>query len=629
MGKKIIKLSCIILSCDPGKAKGNCILHCLTAIFAQKFKYFEVILIENSHHKKNNIPLIRDTVRELNKRRPTPIAFSLINNKQSYGYGKARNIGAERASSNLLVFVDDDTIILDNSAFQKIFCLSRNFDYGYGAKRLWTRQGWFPKNTKKILNKMENGEIGFLKHNAGLPPALFRDPFFQNIKQSTFIANFGFCKKDIFKKLGGFPNYSGYGFEDDFLMFRLYELGYRFMLMNDFLVIHVSHRAGINQQSNLVEYFLALIERGYFSFHVINTFSGKPMQRRTVLEKLKPIHYDFRIEEAYEDYIRLIPLDIQLSDRKTVSSWRKNNMIEKMDFACLMRNLQNSNNVDEFIKNSSADFDNIGVLIDVGIKNEIVKVEKNGKVKKIFNFHFTKKDFFELIENPSFVPNCDLNQFPCDFASRKRRFDLFKERYPFTEYLKFGIIGDDDLVSLEFINEFWAYPVIIEKDDNITKIIKKASPRFKVIKFDIRKIIKADGFPEVQTFITDPPYTIYGALAFIFAGLRMLVKNNNVKEFYVILNQTMIGKNLLKLQQILSRAGVYLIEIRRNFSQYKLPMHFSERKRADRFLDSLAIDRSSSEYSSSSDLFIFRTIDPDIDWLGKQINFKKFYIHYL
>ena len=206
---------------------------------------------------------------------------------------------------------------------------------------------------------------------------------------------------------------------------------------------------------------------------------------------------------------------------------------------------------------------------------------------------------------------------------------FLKSRYPFAEYLRFAIIGDDDLLSLKFVNDYWAFPIILEKDKRIINIIKDVKNHFRIIDIDIKFIEKEEKLPSIQTFITDPPYTLNGAMAFIYTGLKMFGNNLNEKEFYVILNPTMLGKNIFILQNVLFKSNVYLKEIVKNFSQYELPYKYKERDRANKFLQIHKIKSQSLNYSSSSDLYIFTTIKPNLKIIKKEIDFNKLYNHYL
>ncbi len=625
-----IKLSCIVLSCDSHN-KGGSVFHCLCSIFNQNFDDFEVILVENSHKKTLNIQQLENKLEEWNSKRKKKIKIRIINNKKSLTPSKARNIGASRAEGEVLVFIDDDTIIINKNSFSEIFRLSESFDYGYGAVRLWTKEGWFKRNSFSTLSHLENGDTKILLAGSGVPPKFIREKRYPILQRRTFIANFGFCKKDIFDRLSGFANLPYYRYEDDYLMFRLYESKYRLALLSNLKVVHVSHPIDSDQRTNLIPYFVELVKRGYYWFNINKIFSGEKYRRDDVLEKLGTLHFDYRIESLYKEYINKPPLDLEDSWNKgKLSSWRKNNLISRIDMARLVYHLQNSKDLDSFVKKSNADFDNLAQIVDLATKQDIIKVTNSGRIRKSFDFHFTQIDDSGSKKNErKFIPDNGLNQFPCDDTSRLNRKLLLKLRYPFAEYLKFAIIGDDDFLSLEFLNDYWFWPVVIEKDERIVNAIIKHFPRAEVIKKDVATFLKANNLPSVQSFITDPPYTLYGSLAFIYAGLKMLNKNSEIKEFYVILNPTMMGKNIFHIQKILSESGVFLTETVNDFSQYKLPKNFKERSRANKFLNNNGIRSNSLEYSSSSVLYIFKTISPDLQLLAENINFHKLYEHYL
>lgn len=335
-----------------------------------------------------------------------------------------------------------------------------------------------------------------------------------------------------------------------------------------------------------------------------------------------------RIEEAYKEYVGNLPLDLMKAAPEAKSYWHRNNQFSKIDFYREIALLQNSKNLDEFIKKSSGDFDNLANIVDIALKQNIIKIAADGKITKAFHFHF-KKDKSGKVAISSLLPRSSLNQFPCDDNSRIARYKFLKSRYPFAECLKFAIIGEDDFLSTEFINDAWAYPVIIEKDPRIVGILKKLAERFEIFEIDVCDFSSFKNLPSVQTFITDPPYTLDGSLAFIYAGVKMLKKDKDTKEFYVVLNPTMMGKNIFAIQKALADSGIYLIETISNFSQYQLPDNFNERKRANKFLRNNSLDSKMLHYSSSSNLYIFRTISPNLNNLRKQIDYKKIYEHYL
>lgn len=344
-------------------------------------------------------------------------------------------------------------------------------------------------------------------------------------------------------------------------------------------------------------------------------------------ESIKEINYDNRLWEAYREYLKLSPLNIKLNS-KDIVSWRKNNIFDIIDFARLTKILVESKNIDEFIKISMADFDNLAMIIKVAIGNGIVTINKKGLIKDLGLLDKTRKYFRNNIK---FIPNNKFNQFPCDDASRFKRAEFLIDRYPFVNYFRFAIIGEDDFLSPLFNNFSNFYPIILEKDERIVKKIKVLNKNAKIYSVDLANddSFKNSFIPKVKTFITDPPYTLHGSLTFIYRGLSLLSRNEDIKEFYVVLNPTMMGKNIYKIESILSNAGVYLCEVINNFSQYKLPKNYQEFQRTNNFLRSVKLSQGIVEYSSSSSLYVFRTVKPELSKIKKFINYKKIYQHYL
>jgi glycosyltransferase involved in cell wall biosynthesis len=626
-------ISCIVLSCNSNIGKGNSVFHCLCSIFNQAYDdVAEIILVENSYKKNVNVDKIKNKIDQWNKKRKIPFKFKIINNTLSLGRGMARNVGAEEASGNIFIFIDDDTIILDKTAFLKIYKLSQKFDYGYGSKRLWTIKSSFQKHSSIILKRMEVDDFNLLRKTSSKLKELpcREEAKNKDLLTRTFIGNFGFCSKNAFNKSGGFLNLKHYGFEDDYLMFQLFKNNYKFVLMDDISVVHINHEVKNEGTRNLIDYFLKLTEDNYYWFHAGETFSNKNTGRNKILEKLEALHYDYRIEKSYIDYLKSFPLNLSALDKFKMDYWKKYYLFSKIDFVRLVFLLQSSKSINDFVEKSSADFDNLAPIIKASIENNIISININGKIKKLFNFYFTRPYHLYTLRHKKFInPNKKLNQFPCDSRSVDKRYEFLKSRYPFAEYLRFAIIGDDDLLSLKFVNDYWAFPIILEKDKRIINIIKDVKNHFKIIDTDIKFIDKEEKLPLIQTFITDPPYTLNGAMAFIYTGLKMLDNNLNEKEFYVVLNPTILGKNIFILQNILFKSNIYLKEIVKNFSQYELPHKYKERTRANKFLQTHKVKSQSLSYSSSSDLYIFTTIKPNLKIIKNKIDFNKLYNHYL
>ncbi|PIQ70326.1 hypothetical protein COV89_01085, partial [Candidatus Shapirobacteria bacterium CG11_big_fil_rev_8_21_14_0_20_40_12] len=503
------KISCIVLSCDSQIKKGNSVYFTLFSIINQQFDKFEIILVENSHVKPN-LEDLESKVKKWGRERNKSIRYTVINNSISETYGTARNIGASRAQGELLVFIDDDTIVMNNDAFQEISNLSNFYDFGFGAERLWTKEKIFQKRSHKILEDFETTKNPSKILEISGYPSKSKKEGVQDVTllTNTFISNFGFCKKIDFENVGGFISFPGYGFEDDHLTFKLYKENKKYVKLERLKVVHVNHDL-TSDKSNFPYYFEELVKNGYFSFDILELLKDSHVSKDKVLVPLKSIHYDYRIETAYEDYKKNPPLNYRGMSEAELRIWRQKQLYSEQEFSRQIDILNNSKTLNDYVSRSSGDFDNLGRVVQMALDKKLTSINEFGEIKNKINFKYTNiaSSAKKLPKSPSVVPDLALNQFPCDLEAREQRYDFIKGRYPYCEFLRFGVIGDDDFFSTQFVNDYWAWPVVIEKDKRIVEEIKKISRRIKVYNIDISSVKNFKNFPRIATFITDPPYT--------------------------------------------------------------------------------------------------------------------------
>lgn len=605
------KLSCVVLCCDSHISKGNSVLNCLDSLTKQDLDHmdYEIILVENSHDK-SKIADLYSKVAETNRL----VGFDfikVINLPESISRAEARNIGASFSTKDILLFIDDDTIILDSDALSKIRGYSEIYDHGYGAIRLWTNGEWFQDNYPSLTPNNYDA----LKSNCSLPE--------EQYLARTFIGSFGFCNKASFEEVGGFYPFKEYGFEDDALMFFLYRRNRNVKIIDDICVAHVNHPLNRGESPNHDLYCNMLIDSGVYWFHTLYLMYGTNSE---VIEDLKSIHYDGRILDCFKEYLECHPLDLHPEESLKLSFWKSTYQYGLLDFTRRIKLLTESTDIDSFIKSSESDYDNIAPLISVAVKHGMADLDDKGNIKG--KYKSDRKEGNDLPGHLSVLPKQEFNQFPCDSDSRNRRVKLIRDRYPYVDYLRIGFIGDDDLTSAALAEDRWVHPVVVEKDARISAQIKQLNPRATIYTSDI-KDIELDTTNKVETFFTDPPYTLDGALGFIAGGLSITGFDGTTdKEFYVVMNPTMMGKRLHDVFNKLSQHGVYLADVEKNFSSYKLPKDFDERSRASSHLESLDTSSDSLTYSSSSNLYIFKTRNPNIKGLLEYVRWERIYEHY-
>src|SRR3989344_1676358 len=617
--KHKLDISCIILSAD-NQLKGNCLNSCVQSLLNQKNVGFEIIIIDagiKPINKKHIIKLFKNTAKN-----NINIPFTILRVSTSASRGKARNIGAKQARSDILVFIDDDTIVLTNTALAYIKKNSEKYSHGYGAKRLWTRGNWFNKNSSKVEKSIRNKKYSILLANSSKLKSKIRGvyPEFAN---RSFIGNFGFISKPLFQSISGFPDYKYYGFEDDCLAFEAYLKSKLFLNLENIKVIHINHLIeNKSTEKNIGKYYNLLVSKGYNWFNIGRLLNIKKCLNQPILQKLRGIENNYVLVDLYYEYLKIYPLNKLNEAQKRY--WARFCQLSLLDFMQVVAIITSSKTIDDLFSATDMDLDNLAPVLRALINLQFLRIENNKiivtntlkpyKLKSLAKAHLKK-------------PKANLNQFPCDYKSAQARIKLFRERFPYADYIRVGLIGDDDLISLHKGCNNFLYFTILEKDRTVIDESSKV-PHNKVIKADLQDLdfVPKESF-DWETFITDPPYTINGALTFIYQGLRFLNKDPRLKEFYLILNTEMIGERLLYIQNVLSKAGVWIHEIRPHFSHYMYPVHYSEYKRAKTFWSKNA-PRIRNAYSSSSSLFIFRTRKPKLDVLRQYINTSRIYRHY-
>lgn len=275
-------ITCVILTCDSYQDKGGCIEHTIICLMRQKNVKVEIVIVDNSKQEFSRKKLKRfvSCLHQSN--------FKIVESNTSIAAG--RNIGGLHAKSDIIVFIDDDTFVINNLALNKILTRSEKYKYGYGATRYWTHSiNWFLDNNKLLKQHFMKNRFQFLRQNVGEPSPGIRNKSSSKYLTRTFIGNFGYIAADAFRTIGGFPeHFQGYGLEDDAFSFLCYVNYGHPSSLTDIEVVHVTHAISkkcyeslkLNQQL----YDELLKTYGYKSFHIGDLLYPEKKFGRPILE---------------------------------------------------------------------------------------------------------------------------------------------------------------------------------------------------------------------------------------------------------------------------------------------------------------------------------------------------------
>jgi len=220
MNEKLAKTSIII------PAYGNLELtkKCVASIISMtSYPDFEIILIDNDSGEE-----FQDFFKNFDSGK---IKFIYLKNNKNLGFSKANNQGVKIASSEILVFLNNDTEVIEQNWLKNLTSpLLKNSEIGLtGAKLL------YPDNT------IQHAGIYFY---AGRPKHLYKN------KQNSLIdsninrylnAVTAACisiKKELFLSIGGFDENFINGWEDLDLCLRIRKLGKKILYNSNCVLIH-------------------------------------------------------------------------------------------------------------------------------------------------------------------------------------------------------------------------------------------------------------------------------------------------------------------------------------------------------------------------------------------------------
>lgn len=261
-------ISVILITYNNYTLKSGCIETVLLAIQNQICKSFEIIIVDNSSSEADTTKL-KNFISSIECPKIKYISNEVNNISTS------RNIGAKKAQSELLLFLDDDMLLSNPYILQTVINASNYAVYGLSAVRLWTKKDWYSQNKHFVDNLLRSKNFDDYSKmiTSSQPDPKVRKKNNNRHLLRTYIGNFGFVKKEALINVGLWDEkIKGYGTEDDLLTFVLYMKYGNPFLMNDIQVYHIWHEISENNyvqlENNTKAYKEMLKQYNIREFHI-------------------------------------------------------------------------------------------------------------------------------------------------------------------------------------------------------------------------------------------------------------------------------------------------------------------------------------------------------------------------
>ena len=203
------KVSIII----PTKNNLGVIKRCIESIQKQtKYPNIEIIIVDNASDKKE----VTDYYKSL--------SVKILTYTENFNFSKINNFAVEHSTGDLLLFLNDDTKVLDPFWLDELVSICLQKDVGVvGAKLIF------------FDNTIQHAGMVFLKTGAGFHPAMRQnknsDVYHNTVNvMKDCSAVTGAClltTKKIFKQVGGFDNQFDIYYGDSDLCLKIQDAGYR------------------------------------------------------------------------------------------------------------------------------------------------------------------------------------------------------------------------------------------------------------------------------------------------------------------------------------------------------------------------------------------------------------------
>lgn len=226
----------------PTLDRGEVLLNTLRDLLKQKYPDFEIIAVDQTDQPMKE-------VLDFIKIHSSKIKYLHLDQK---GLPHARNVGVDKATGEIVLFLDDDIEIKDNDFIEHHIKNYQNKNIGLVGGRVIDR----------LHKQLPTQEVGRLKY-WGLKEITNFDADFKTEIDHAPGGNFS-CYRDIYLSVGGFSElYIGnaYREETDFCL-RVKKAGYKLIFEPKAMVKHLQYSGGGCRKKDIYEFRYWLVHNG-------------------------------------------------------------------------------------------------------------------------------------------------------------------------------------------------------------------------------------------------------------------------------------------------------------------------------------------------------------------------------
>lgn len=222
-------LSIIVLSYK----KSQLTIDCIDSIFKNfkgKFEqnYFELIVVDNDSGV-DTVEKIKNYIKSKNYKN-----VNILENHKNLGFGMGVNVGVKSANGEVLLFLNNDTVIGDSGIERMVYFMNSNSTVAILGGKLTNPDGSEQASIGKFYNILNVLWLLIGMQRFGLSD---RNPV--KIKEVDWVkGGLMMIRKSIFEKLGGFDENIFMYIEDMELCYRAKKHGYKTFFYPDISVIH-------------------------------------------------------------------------------------------------------------------------------------------------------------------------------------------------------------------------------------------------------------------------------------------------------------------------------------------------------------------------------------------------------